>query len=75
MPENRRITLFGYVMGGLLALVVITGGFLVIRNLDGPPMAAGVIILLDISHLGAVMLFLMGALYGVMYKKKWTNRR
>ena len=59
----------------LLAGIVASGIFLVIRNLSGSTLPANFIIFLDLCHLGLVMGFLFVSLYCLIYKKKWTTVR
>ena len=69
--KKIKITLSGYTRGAVLFGLVLTGSLLVIRNLAGSNFPPGLIIFLDLSHLGFVMIFLMAGLYGVIFKKKW----
>jgi hypothetical protein len=76
MKRNaRRMTATGYIRLALLTGIVISGGLLVIRNLTGTHFSAGLIILLDIIHLGLVMAFLFVGLYCLIAKKQWTTER
>ena len=72
--KKIKITLSGYIRGAVLLGLVITGGLLVIRNLAGTNFPPGLIIFLDLSHLGLVMIFLMAGLYCTIFKKKWYCR-
>ena len=69
----QRVTLSGYIKGALLGGIVITGIFLVLRNLKSVTLSPGLIIFLDISHLGFVMVFLMAALHGLLFRNKWIK--
>lgn len=71
--RNIRATASGYVRGAILAGLMVTGIFLVIRNFSGTKFSSGFIIFLDLSHLGLVMSFLMVSLYCLIFKKKWTT--
>ena len=73
--KSRRMTASGYVRFTLLAGIVASGIFLVIRNLSGSTLPANFIIFLDLCHLGLVMGFLFVSLYCLIYKKKWTTIR
>jgi len=66
-----KITPSGYIRGAVLFGLVITGTLLVIRNLASSNFPPGLIIFLDLSHLGLVMIFLMVGLYCLIFKKKW----
>jgi hypothetical protein len=71
--RNIKVTASGYVRGAILAGLMVTGIFLVIRNFSGTKFSAGFIIFLDLSHLGLVMSFLMVSLYCLLFKKKRTT--
>ena len=73
--KSRKMTATGYVRGALLAGILTSGIFLVIRNLAGTNFSPGFIILLDLSHLGLVMAFLFVSLYCLIFKKRWTAVR
>jgi hypothetical protein len=72
-PSSRRLTTTGWIRCSLLAVILVSGVFLVIRNLSGSNLSAALIILLDLSHLGCVMAFLLLSLYCVIFRKKWTT--
>lgn len=67
------MTAAGYVRGALLAGILASGLFLVIRNAAGANLSPGSIIFLDLTHLGLVMAFLFVSLYCLVFKKKWTT--
>ena len=71
--KNIQVTASGYVRGTILAGLMVTGIFLVIRNLSGTQFSSVFIVFLDLSHLGLVMSFLMVSLYCLIFKKKWTT--
>jgi hypothetical protein len=71
--KSRRMTAAGYVRGALLAGILASGLFLVIRNAAGANLSPGFIIFLDLTHLGLVMAFLFVSLYCLVFKKKWTT--
>jgi len=73
--SSKKITATGYIRGALLSGVLITGVFLVLRNLHDFWLPSGVIIFLDIAHLGMVVVFLLVALYCLVFKKPWTQVR
>lgn len=73
--KSRKLTVSGLVRGVLLAGILASGIFLVIRNLAGSNFSPGFIIILDISHLGLVMAFLFVSLYCLIFKKQWTTNR
>jgi hypothetical protein len=73
--KSRQVTATGYVRSALLAGILASGIFLVIRNLAGSNLSSEFIIFLDLCHLGLVMAFLFVGLYCLVYKKKWTTVR
>ena len=73
--KTRRLTISGYVRSTLLAGILASGVFLVVRNLAGSNLSAGFIIFLDLCHLGLVMAFLFVSLYCLVYRKQWTTVR
>ena len=73
--KSRQMTATGYVRTALLAGILASGVFLVIRNLTGSNFSAGFIIFLDLCHLGLVIAFLFVGLYCLIYKKQWTTIR
>lgn len=73
--KRIRLTASGYVRGAILAGILLTGLFLVIRNLEGSRFAPGFIIFLDLTHLGLVMAFLMVAFYCLVRKRRWVTQR
>jgi hypothetical protein len=73
--KTRRMTATGYLRGALLAGILASGLFLVIRNLAGSNLSPNFIIALDLCHLGLVMAFLFVSLYCLISKKQWTKTR
>jgi len=73
--KSRTMTATGYVRGALLAGLLASGLFLVIRNLAGSNLSSKFIIALDLCHLGLVMAFLFVSLYCLIFKKQWTKTR
>jgi hypothetical protein len=73
--NSRQVTATGYVRSALLAGILASGIFLVIRNLAGSNLSSEFIIFLNLCHLGLVMAFLFVGLYCLVYKKKWTTVR
>ena len=70
--KTLQLTPTGLLLSALLGGILITGAFLVLRNLPGFWFPPGVIIVMVLSHLIGVMLFLMATLYGILFKKSWT---
>jgi len=70
--KTLQLTATGIAQSALLGGIVMTGVFLVLRNLPGAWFPPGVIVAMDLSHLLLVMLFLAATLYGFLFKKSWT---
>ncbi len=71
----RQMTASGWLRGALLAGILASGIFLVLRNLTDSNLSAGFIIFLDLCHLGLAMAFLFVSLYCLIFKKRWTTVR
>ena len=70
--KTLQLTPTGRVQSILLGGVLLSGAFLVLRNMPGFWFPPGMIIVMNLGHLAGTMLFLMAALYGFMFKKSWT---
>jgi hypothetical protein len=73
--KSRKMSATGYVRGALIAGMLASGLFLVVRNLAGSNLSSDFIIFLDLCHLGLVMAFLFVSLYCLIFKKQWTSVR
>jgi len=73
--KSIRLTASGFVRGAILAGILVSGIFLVFRNLAGSRFAPEFIIFLDLAHLGLVMTFLIAAGYCLVRKKAWVTPR
>jgi putative Mn2+ efflux pump MntP len=73
--KHIRLTVSGYVRGAILAGILVSGIFLVIRNLTGSRFEPNFIIFMDLAHLGLVMTFLMAAGYCLARKRRWLIQR
>ena len=72
--KSIKITLSGYIRGGVVAGLITTGILLVLRNLELSGFAPGFIIFLYLCHLTLVMVLITAGLYSVIFKKKWYCR-
>ncbi len=70
-----RITPSGYARAVMLGGILVSGGILVFRNLDGVWLPPGLIVSLDLVHLGLVMAFLPTALFCLVSGRPWTRSR
>ena len=73
--KSRQMTATGYVRTVLLAGILVSGIFLVVRNLAGSNFSPEFIIILDLCHLGLAMVFLFVSLYCLVSRKQWTTIR
>ena len=71
--RSRKLSKTGWIRCFLLAIILFSGVFLVIRNFSDSNLSANFIILLDLSHLGSVMAFLLLSAYCLIFRKKWTR--
>jgi len=73
--KSRQMTATGYVRSALLAGILASGIFLVVRNLAGSNFSSEFIIFMDLCHLGLALVFLFVSLYCLVSKKQWTTIR
>jgi hypothetical protein len=71
--KSIHITLMGYVRGIMLALILASGVLLVFRNLPGYRFAPGMVMAMDFSHLGLVLLFLITSLFAKISRQGWIK--
>ena len=69
---GKKITPSGYVKGGILFGLIVSGALMVIKNLPGIYFGHTVIIFLDIVHLSLCMILLCVSLFTL--KKKWISK-
>jgi hypothetical protein len=70
-----RLTPIGYAKSAIIALLIVTGILLVIKNLAGVNLPPNFIIALYLTHLVGVMGFLTVSAFGAIFKKRWTTLR
>ncbi len=58
----------------LLSGLILTGSLMVFKNLEGVYFNAGLIIGLDLIHLGLCMTFLLVSFYALIRKAAWVSR-
>lgn len=71
--RSKRLSPMGYVRSTLLMLILATGVLLVFRNLPGYRFSPPLVVALDFSHLGLVVLFLLTSLTAKLMKKGWVT--
>ena len=75
LADRRRelkISLYGWLQGGVMAGIVATGALRVIKNYPGVTMSSGLIVFLDILHLALVMAMMILGLTGLFLGQRWT---
>jgi hypothetical protein len=70
--KYRRLTLNGWLRGGMLMVILATGALLVYRNMPGYRFPPRMVVALDFTHLGMVVLFLMTSLVAGVFRRPWT---
>ena len=71
----KRIAVFGFIRGALLLLILVTGALLVYRNLPGYRFPPQLVVVLNFSHLGLVVVFLMSTLMAKLLRRSWSVAR
>ena len=71
--DKVRVTVLGYIRLILLFLITATGVLLVLKNFPGYRFPPILIAILDLSHLGVVLFFLIAAFISLILKKQWTR--
>jgi uncharacterized protein (DUF1810 family) len=73
LSGKRRFTLTGtaYVCIALLAGIVITGIFRVLKNLPDVVFSPAFTMFIDIAHLGFMILYILAALFSAIAKRRW----
>lgn len=72
-PTLGRLTLSGTIRGLLLALTLITGGFMVVKNLPGVHFPQVALMVFNFTHMGAAVLFMVAALIALIFKQPWRR--
>jgi hypothetical protein len=73
--KHYRLTLSAYVRIFLLAGIVITGAFRVLKNLPDVVFSPTFTLVIDTSHLGFMMIYLLTALLCVASRSCWFARK
>ena len=69
--DRGRLTLSGKLRGLLLALTLVTGGLMVIKNLPGVNFPLATLIVFNFSHMAAALLFMLASLAALMLRQPW----
>lgn len=73
--QEFSLTYSAYVRIAVLAGIVITGIFRVLKNLPDVVFSPGFTLFIDISHLGFMMLYLLAAIVFLVARSGWILRR
>ena len=73
--KEYRLSPSAYVRIAVLAGIVVTGIFRVLKNLPDVVFSPGFTLFVDISHLGFMMVYLFAALVFVILKSGWVAER
>jgi hypothetical protein len=71
--KRLKLTLSGYLKSTILAGLIVTGILMVLKNFEGYLFSPGIVSILDVTHLGLVMILLLTSLATLLFKKKWTK--
>lgn len=71
LRASMRITVFGYFRGAILALILATGILLVFRNFPGHRFSPQFVVVLDFSHLGLVVMFILTMVVAKVFRRRW----
>ena len=73
--RELALTPAGYVRGTMVGALVLSGALLVIRNQSGIHMDSGLIIFLDLVHMGLVMALIVTSAFCVVRRMPWVRKR
>ena len=75
LRRRYRLTAMARVRIVLLAGIVGTGIFRVVKNLPDIVFSPGFTMFIDIAHLGFMMLYIVAALGALIFRKRWMRDR
>jgi len=73
--RRYRLSAAGMIRVLLLAGIVVTGIFRVLKNLPDVTFSPGFTLFIDIAHLGFMMVFLLAVLVFAIAKRRWVEER
>lgn len=68
-----KMSLSGKIRGLLLALALITGILMVVKNLPGMNFSLATLMVFNFTHLGASVLFLLFSLVALVFRQPWRR--
>lgn len=66
-----RLTLSGKIRGVLLALALLTGILMAVKNLPGVHFSMALLMIFNFSHMTAAMLFMISAIVALIFRHPW----
>ena len=69
--KRYRLTVSAYARILLLAGIVVTGAFRVMKNLPDVVFSPGFTLFIDIAHLGFMMIYLFAVLFFAVFRSRW----
>ena len=73
--NHRRITGYGYAGIFLMAGIIITGLFYLVKNLPDSIFSPALAHVINLGHMGFAVLFLAISVYALVFRKKWAVNR
>lgn len=67
-----RLTFSGKIRGVLLALALVTGILMVVKNLPGVNFSMMLLMIFNFTHLAAAMLFMIATLVAMIFRQRWS---
>lgn len=73
--NHRRLTGYGYAGIFLMAGIIVSGAFYLVKNLPGSIFSPALVHVIDLGHMGFAVLFLAISIYTLVFRKKWAINR
>lgn len=71
--RSGRLTLSGRIRGFLLALALVTGILMVVKNLPGIHFTMAALMVFNFTHMAAAVLFMLAAIAGLVFRLPWRQ--
>ncbi len=71
----NTLTLSGSVRGLLMASALATGMVMVVKNLPGINFSLTTLMVFNLAHMGAAVLFMLASLVALVFRQPWVRRR
>ena len=78
VTDDRRrvtVTVAGRIRGVLMASALATGILMVVKNLPGIHFSLTTLLIFNLAHMGAAVLFMLAALVALIFRQPWTRVR